>query len=121
MPQDNERVKKWSVGWLAVPSLLFMFASSGCSDTADGDPAAALASCNKFCEAYLAANCADYPTLDDCKSIECSDLPRDPVGCQNQIRLYYDCRQGQANICINPDDATDECWAEWDDLLMCSA
>ena len=49
------------------------------------------------------------------------DLPRQPAGCQTRIKIYYDCRQAQAAICINPDDATDACWAEFDDLLMCSA
>ena len=121
MPQEKKRVKKWSVGWLAVVGLLSVFASSGCSDSVEGDPAAALASCNAFCEAYLAAACADYSTLDECKSIECSDLPRQPLGCQTQIKVYYDCRQDQADVCINPDDAADACWAEYDDLLMCSA
>jgi hypothetical protein len=121
MPQETKRVQKWPVGWLAVLSLLSLFASSGCADSVDGDPAAALASCNAFCEAYLTAHCADYPTLEDCKTIECSDLPRQPIGCQTQIKLYYDCRQAQADICINPDESTDACWAEFHDLLTCSS
>ena len=59
--------------------------------------------------------------LDDCKSIECSDLPRQPLGCQTQFKIYYDCRQAQADICINPDEATEECFAEFNDLLTCSS
>ncbi len=121
MPQEKKRVKRWPVGWLAVLSLVSVLASAGCSDSDEGDPAAALASCNAFCEAYLAAACMDYPTLDDCKSVECSDLPRQPLGCQTEIKIYYDCRQAQAAVCIEPDDTTDECFAEFDDLLTCSS
>jgi len=96
--------------------------SPGCTDSADGDPAAALASCNAFCDAYFtAAGCPDYDSLEECKSIECSDLPVQPVGCQTQVKTYYDCRQTQADICINPDETAEECFAELDDLLTCSA
>ena len=121
MPQEKKRVKRWSLGWLAVLSLVSVLASPGCSDTDEGDPAAALASCNLFCEAYLAAMCTDYPTLDDCKATECSHLPRQPIGCQTKVKVYYDCRQAQADICINPDLDTEECSAELDDLLTCSS
>ena len=121
MPQEKTRVNRWPLGWLAVLSLVSVLASAGCSDSGEGDPAAALASCDAFCGAYLAAACTDYPTLDDCKSIECSDLPRQPLGCQTQIKVYYDCRQAQADICVNPDEATEECFAELHDLLTCSS
>ena len=114
-------MKKSSVGWLAVLSLVSVLASPGCGDSDDGNAAGALMSCNAFCEAYLAAGCADYPTVDNCKSITCSHLPVQPAGCQTRIKTYYDCRQAQADICINPDEAPDECFPEYDDLLTCSA
>ena len=120
---DLERVKKSSVGWLAVLSLVSVLASPACGDGDGGNAAVALMSCNAFCDAYLTAGCTDYPTLDDCKSIECSDLPVQPAGCQTKIKIYYDCRQAQADICINPVkvDPPDECVAEFDDLLTCSS
>jgi hypothetical protein len=121
MPQEKKRVKMWSLGWLAVLGLMSVLASPGCTDSADGDPAAALASCNLFCDGYLAAGCADYDSLEECKSIECSDLPGQPVGCQTQVKIYYDCRQAQVDICINPDESTEDCFAELDDLLTCSS
>jgi hypothetical protein len=117
---DLKRVKKSFVGWLAVLSVVSVLASPGC-DSDDGTAAAALMSCNAFCDAYLTAKCTDYPTLDDCKAVECSDLPRQPAGCQSKVKSYYDCRQAQAAICINPDEPTEECFAEFDDLLTCSA
>jgi hypothetical protein len=121
MPHQKKRVKKWSLGWLAVLSLVSVLASPGCTDSADGDPAAALASCNAFCDAYLTAGCKDYDSLEECKAIECSDLPAQPRGCQTQVTIYYDCRQAQADICINPDESTEACFAAFDDLLTCSS
>lgn len=113
-------MKKGSVGWLAILSLVSVLVSQGCGDS-DDDSAAALASCNAFCTAYLAAACTDYPAVDDCKMVECSDLPQQPVGCQTKVKLYYDCRQAQDDICINPDQPTNDCFAEFDDLLTCSS
>ena len=121
MPHEKKRVKRSSLGWLGGVSLAFLFASAGCADSVEGDPAAALASCKAFCDAYLTASCPDYPTLDDCKSIECSDLPQQPLGCQNKVKAYYDCRQAQTDICVNPDDPIDACGVEFDALLMCNA
>lgn len=118
---DLKRVKKTSAGWLAILSLVSVFAAPGCADSVEGDRAAALASCNAFCDAYVPAGCTDYDSLEDCKSIECSDLPVQPVGCQTQVKTYYDCRQTQLDICSNPDEPGEECFAEFTRLLTCTA
>jgi hypothetical protein len=114
-------VKKSSVGWLAVLCLVSVLASPGCSDSVEGDPAAALASCDAFCDAYVPAGCTDYDSIEECKSIECSDLPVQPVGCQTQVKSYYDCRLAQVDICINPDQPGEDCFAEFSRLLTCSS
>jgi len=86
--------------------LSFSFAAiAGCgsSGAPTGDPASTQASCNAYCTAYLAAACPDpiYTSLDDCKMAECFHLPQAPAICQTTIKAYYDCVQGQQDICAD--------------------
>ena len=99
---------------LSLGVLVALLFSSGCDDSNNGDPAASQASCNAYCDAYLAATCPDYPTVEECKATECDDIPVQPAICQTKLKTYYDCQKAQADIC-----GFDECSTEFQDLLTC--
>jgi hypothetical protein len=65
--------------------------------------AAAVASCNAWCDAYAAATCADplYGTAAECKSTECSATGSESAACLAAIKALYDCSRTQANICAD--------------------
>ena len=93
-------------------------AVSGCGSAgeATGDPAAAKASCDAYCQAYIAKACPDplYTTLDACKMAECFHLPEAPGICQTKIKTYYDCQTAQADICGDMG-----CAAQFSAVLTC--
>jgi hypothetical protein len=96
--------------------LLAALAGCGSSGAPTGDPQLTLASCNAWCDAYVAAVCTTpiYKSLDECKTMECSDLPRQQAFCQTKIKTYYDCQQAQADICGDMG-----CTAEHSVVLTC--
>lgn len=65
--------------------------------------AAAVASCNAWCDAYVAAACADplYTNAADCKSTECSPDGTESAACIAAIKALYDCSRVQASICAD--------------------
>lgn len=77
--------------------------ASGCGSSGEptGDSQASLASCNAYCDAYVAKTCTptNYTTADACKLAECKHLPEDPAICQTKIKIYYDCQNAQLDIC----------------------
>jgi hypothetical protein len=98
-------------------ALWAVVATSGCADDDEGDAAASLASCNSWCDAYIAAACPAvplYPNADMCKLVECADIPVQPRICQTEFKTYYDCRGEQADLCADMD-----CEAEFSALLTC--
>ena len=107
-------MKTIPAGLLGVVCALILLASSGCSDSSDGDPAASLESCNAYCDAYLDAQCPDYVDIAACKATECEDIPVQPSICQTKIKAYYDCQKGQTDVC-----SFDTCAAEFQALLRC--
>ena len=64
-----------------VGSVRRVLATAGCGSSSGGggNSSAALASCNAYCDAYIAKACADafYTTAAECKTTECvDDRPR---------------------------------------------
>ena len=104
------RMKRALVGLFGGLGLLVVFATSGCGDSGGGgNSAAALASCNSYCDAYIAKACPApplYTTVAECKMNECEDdTSGAPANCNAAIKTYYDCRQTQADLCA--DDGCD--------------
>ena len=68
-----------------------------------GALAEAVASCNAWCDAYVAATCADplYTSAAACKSTECSPDGTESAACIAAIKALYDCSRTQANICAD--------------------
>ena len=99
-------MKRALVGLFGGLGLLVVFATSGCGDSSDGgggNAAAALASCNSYCDAYIAKACtsAFYATAAECKTMECEDTSAAPANCNAALKTYYDCRQTQADLCAD--------------------
>jgi hypothetical protein len=69
----------------------------------NGDPSAAIAACNAWCDALAARSCADplYDTAADCKEAECSGIGFEPALCFATTKAYYDCRAAQADVCAD--------------------
>ena len=103
-------MKRALVGLFGGLGLLVIFTMSGCGDSGggSGNAAAALASCNSYCDAYIAKACpapALFATAAECKTDECQDTSAAPAKCNAAIKTYYDCRQAQADLCA--DDGCD--------------
>jgi|KBSMisStandDraft_5_1062788.scaffolds.fasta_scaffold2291035_2 hypothetical protein len=97
-----------------------MLAALGCgSDNHTGDPTAAVAACNAYCHAYIAAQCTDgfYLTEDECKSYECGDIATSPSTCFSRFKAYYDCTNVLSNADLCADTACD---TQYKALLGCS-
>lgn len=107
------RMKRALVGLVGGLGLLVVFAASSCGDSkgGGGNSAAALASCNSYCDAYIAKACASafYATAAECKTDECVDTSAAPANCNATVKTYYDCRQAQADLCA--DDGCDSQFA----------
>lgn len=84
-------VKRTFVRALAVSGLLSMLAV-GCGEDR-ADPAPAVASCNAYCDAYLAAACSapNYTSGGMCKEFECGTIATSPATCVDEFKAYYDC------------------------------
>jgi len=100
-------MKKSLLGVFAVLGLVSVLATSGCGSSSGSNSSAALASCNAYCEAYIAKACVDpmFTSLADCKSSECVNTSAASSGCNNAVKAYYDCRATQADLCA--DDGCD--------------
>lgn len=111
---------------------LLVAAASGCGEDR-ADPGPAVASCNAYCEAYLAAKCTTptYTAAADCKDTECGDIATSPSQCVGAFKAYYDClgalsaedlccdtAVAPAKQCTSPADAP--CAAPYAALLTCS-
>jgi len=125
-------VKRSSTPFLAVWGVVcyvLLAATLGCGSSGGptGDPNASVASCNAYCEAYVAKSCPTpiYTSLDDCKMAECFHLPQAPAICQTKIKIYYDCVQALSNICDDcaqaPNDNCPDmgCKADFMAVLSC--
>jgi hypothetical protein len=114
-------VKRSSTLLSAAFVILLAFAATpgcGAAGGPNGDPAAAVASCNAYCDAYVAAACTppNYTSADDCKLAECHHLPSAPGICQTKIKTYYDCGKalGPTDICSDT-----PCADEFSAVLTC--
>jgi hypothetical protein len=97
-------MKKSLLGLFGMLGLVSVLAASGCGSSSGGsNSSAALASCNAYCDAYIAKACADpiFTSLADCKSSECVDTSAASAGCNNTVKAYYDCRTTQADLCAD--------------------
>jgi hypothetical protein len=99
-------MKKSLLGLFGVLGLASLLAASGCGSSS-GDSSATRASCNTYCDAYIAKACTDpiYASAAECKSSECVDTSAGSSGCNASIKAYYDCRATQADLCA--DDGCD--------------
>ncbi|HYJ07671.1 MAG TPA: hypothetical protein VEX18_01645 [Polyangiaceae bacterium] len=85
--------------YIGIVALLLAASSTvacGSDDDGGGDGAAALTSCNAYCDAAVAKSCTDSA---DCKSFECSDLDKATGPCATEFKRYYDCMKAQADVC----------------------
>jgi hypothetical protein len=103
MPMSMKRARAL-VGLFGGLGLFVVLATSGCGDSkgGSGNAAAALASCNSYCDAFIAKACpapALFATAAECKMEECVDTSAASANCNNAIKTYYDCRQTQADLC----------------------
>ena len=118
----TRRVKRSSTlrGFVLLGALLVLGGTPGCGAAAgpNGDPTAALASCNAYCDAYVAAMCTppNYMTDADCRMAECHHLAEAPGICVTKIKTYYDCAKalGPADICGDT-----ACAEEFSAVLSC--
>ncbi len=95
-------MKKLLLGLCGVFGLVSVLAASGCGGSSGGGAtlAEATASCNAWCDAYIAEACADplYTTADECKTTECSPETAS-ASCYAAVKALYDCEKTQADIC----------------------
>jgi hypothetical protein len=109
---DDRAMKKYSFAYLirvaAISlSLTTVLAASGCPDGDGGGGgggnvtyAEAVASCNAYCDALFAACTATfYPTVEVCKTNECSGSTSASAACYAAAKTYWDCRKVQPTIC----------------------
>jgi len=98
-------MKKALLGLFGALGLVSVLAASGCgsSSNSGGGSGAALASCNAYCDAYIAKACASpiYASAAECKTNECVDTSAASSGCNGSIKTYYDCRATQADLCAD--------------------
>lgn len=71
---------------------MLAFSSLGCGEER-ADAAPAIASCNTYCDAYVAAACtpSTYADRAACKDTECGDIATSPSVCVAAFKTYYDC------------------------------
>ena len=90
--------------WIGVMALLLAVAGMvGCSSDSDAGGGASQASCNAYCDAKVAASCADAA---DCKADECTDLDKATGACDTAMKAYYDCLKAQSNVCSDTNTCT---------------
>ena len=97
-------MKRTLLGPLFGLTLLVAAVTSGCDGQgAVSSAAAALASCNTYCDAYIAQACspAFYAAADECKSTKCQDTSAGSASCNAALKAYYDCQQSQPDICAD--------------------
>jgi hypothetical protein len=85
--------------WIGIVALVFAASSAlacSSSDDSSGGGGAAKSSCNDYCDATVAANCADSS---DCKSFECDGLDKATGACATAMKTYYDCMKAQTDVC----------------------
>ena len=103
-------MKKYSFAYLIRAatvslSLTTILAASGCPDGGDGGGgggtyADALASCNAYCDALFAACTSPvYPTVEVCKTTECSGSMSESTACYGAGKTWWDCRKDRDDIC----------------------
>ena len=122
-------VKRTFVRALAVSGLLSMLAV-GCGEDR-ADPAPAVASCDAYCDAYLAAACStsNYTSVAMCKQFECGTIATSPSTCVDEFKAYYDCLKvlTAADLCCEtvapPAQCTGDavpCADKYDAVLTCN-
>ena len=88
-----------------VMAMGLLVTTAGCGSDGggggEGSVAATTASCNAYCTAYIAKNCADpfYASVAECMTDDCGVIAGVPDRCQGKLQAYYDCRKGQADLC----------------------
>jgi hypothetical protein len=75
----------------------------GSGSGSSGNSGAVKASCMSYCDAYIQKACADsfYASVTECKTQECDPLGAGSSGCLTALVTYYDCRKGQADLCLD--------------------
>jgi hypothetical protein len=94
----------WALAALWTLAGVWLAVAGACGGSSGGgDPSAAIAACNAWCDALAARSCADplYDTAADCKESECAGLGAEPARCFATTKAYYDCRAAQADICAD--------------------
>jgi hypothetical protein len=84
------------IGIMALLLAASSVVACGSDDDGGGDGAAALASCNAYCDAAIAKSCADSA---DCKSFECEGTDMATGPCATEFKRYYDCMKAAADVC----------------------
>ena len=104
-------MKKYSFAYLirvatVSLSLTTVLATSGCPDGdggggGGGTYAEALASCNAYCDALFAACTSTfYPTVEVCKTTECTGSMSESAACYAAGKAWWDCRKAQPATAI---------------------
>jgi hypothetical protein len=92
---------------VGLVGLVSVFATSGCGGDSNGGTtttvAQAKASCDAWCDAYIAATCTDpfYTDAATCKTTECTPDGTETAACISAIKTLYDCSKAQADICAD--------------------
>jgi len=76
--------------------------AAGSSGGQGGNGGSAIASCNAYCDVYIAAACPTsiYTSASQCKSAECGDIPLiASAACLAAVKTFYDCEQMKADLC----------------------
>jgi hypothetical protein len=90
---------------VGLVGLASVFATSGCDGDNNGGTtttvAQAKASCDAWCDAYVAATCADPLHTDaaTCKTTQCTPDGTETPACLSAIKALWDCSKAQADIC----------------------
>jgi len=86
------------IGIVALLLAASSMVACGSDDDGGGDGAAALASCNAYCDAKVAKNC-DFSA--ECKTDECTDTDKATGPCATEFKRYYDCMKAQPDVCAD--------------------
>ena len=93
------RGRLFGLGFLLAVAVLGCGGGSGGSS--NGDPKDTRSACDGYCIKYFAASCPSpiYTSMSECGATECDPRAGTPPGCQTPLKVYYDCRRNQADIC----------------------
>lgn len=94
-------MNKLTIAFLLGFVSLLGVTACGSDDDDEGSASQGVAACQQFCTAYEGAACEAYSAGDTCESWEgCTDTAGAPAACDSAVKAYYDCKAGQADICV---------------------